>query len=163
MSSVNTAVYGVSWVHKESGYPEPSMMKQAVDATRRILARPPKHKEPLYADLVRRVVSRLMKGCVSDIQLALLFSLGFFGFLCWDDLHRLKVDSLHFEESHVAIFPEKRKNDHFRERSWVFVAHSNMPPCAVAVLEKFLTVGNHAKASPLFDVCRILRELLQSC
>lgn len=153
MSSVNTAVCGECWVHKESGYPEPSeypMVKQAVEAVRRILARPPNHKELLSADLVRRVVSRIEKGSVADIQLAVLFSLGYFGFLRWDDLHRLKVDSLHFEKSHVAIFLEKRKNDQFREGPCVFVACCITPgPCPVAVLEKFLSVGNHAKASPL--------------
>ena len=44
----------------------------------------------------------------------------------------------------MAIFLEKRKTDQFREGSWVFVARCNTPLCPVAVLEKFLTVGNHA-------------------
>ncbi|CAH3180077.1 unnamed protein product [Porites evermanni] len=79
------------------------MVKQAVEAAGRILARLPKRKEPLSA----KVVSRLEKGSVADIQLAVWFSLGYFGFLHWDDLHYLKVDSLHFEESHVTIFLEK--------------------------------------------------------
>ena len=37
MSSVNSAVYGVSWVHKKSGYQELSeysVVKQMVDAPR---------------------------------------------------------------------------------------------------------------------------------
>ena len=83
MCLVNTAVYGVSWVHKKSGYREPSeyrMVKQAVEAARRILTRPRKRKEPLSADLVRRVVSRQEKGSVADIQLAALFSLVYFWF-----------------------------------------------------------------------------------
>ena len=82
VSSVNT-VYGVSWVHKKSGYPEPSeypRVKQAVDAAWRILARPPRRNEPLPADLARRVVSRLEKGSLADIELAVLSSVGFFGF-----------------------------------------------------------------------------------
>lgn len=83
VSLVNTAVYGVSWVHKKSGYREPSeyrMVKQAVEAARRILTRPRKRKEPLSADLVRRVVSRQEKGSVADIQFAALFSLVYFWF-----------------------------------------------------------------------------------
>ena len=55
VSSVNIAVYGVSWVHRKSRCPEPSeysVVKQAVEAARRILARPPKRKEPLSADVV---------------------------------------------------------------------------------------------------------------
>ena len=154
VSLVNIAVYGMSWVHRKSGYPDPSeypTVKQAVEAARPILTRPPKRKEPLSADLVRRVVSPLEKCSVADIRLAVLSSWDIFGFLRWDDLHRFKVDSLHFEESRVAVFLEKRKNDQFREGSWVFVARCITPsPCPVAVLEKFLSVGNHAKALPLF-------------
>lgn len=35
------------------------------------------------------------------------------------------MNSFHFADSHVALFLEKRKNDHFREGSWVFVARWN--------------------------------------
>ena len=135
------------------------MVKQAVEAAGRILARLPKRKEPLSAKLDWRVVSRLEKGSVADIQLAVLFSLGYFGFLHWDDLHYLKVGSLHFEESHVAIFLEKWKNDLFREVSWVFLAHFIMPgPCPVAVLEKFLSVGNHAKELTIVSTGQEIKE-----
>lgn len=135
------------------------MVKQAVEAAGRILARLPKRKEPLSAKLDWRVVSRLEKGSVADIQLAVLFSLGYFGFLHWDDLHYLKVDSLHFEESHVAIFLEKWKNDLFREVSWVFLAHFIMPgPCPVAALEKFLSVGNHAKELTIVSTRQEIKE-----
>ena len=98
VSSVNSAVYGVSWAHKRSGYQELSeypVVKQVVDAARRILARPAKRKEPLSSVLVRKVISRLEKGNLGDLQLAALFSLGFFGFLRWDDLRHLSVDSFY--------------------------------------------------------------------
>jgi len=143
----------VSWVHKKSGYQEPSkypIVKQVVDAARRILARPAERKEPLSSVLVRKVISRLEKGNLVDLQRAALFSLGFFGFLRWDDLRHLSVDSFYFADSHVAIFLEKRKNDQFREGSWVFVARCSTPPCPVKIFEKFLRIANHSKGSPLF-------------
>ena len=67
-----------------------------------------------------------------------MFALGFFGFLRWDDLSRLTVDNLQFEDSHLAIFLAQRKNDQFRQGSWVFIARSDSSPCPVAVVEKFL-------------------------
>ena len=146
VSTVNSAVYGVSYAHKKSGFQEPSdypLVKQLMEAAKRILARPPTRKRPLTTDEVQALVTRLERGTVAYLQLAALLSLGFFGFLRWDDLHHLTVDSLHFRESHVAIFLQKRKNDQFREGSWVFVARSSTPPCPVAVLEKFLRVGKH--------------------
>jgi len=100
-------VYGVSWVHKKSGYQEPSeylVVKQVLDAARRILARPAECKGPLSSVLVRKVISCLEKGNLGDFQLAALFSLGFFGFLRWDDLRHLSVDTFNFADSHVAIF-----------------------------------------------------------
>ena len=132
LSSVNSAVYGVSWVHKKSGCQEPSkypVVTQVVDAARRILARPAERKEPLSSGLVRKVISRLEKGNLGDLQLAALFSLGFFGFLRWDDLRHLSVDRFYFTDSHVAIFLEKRLNDQFHEGAWVFVARCSTPPC----------------------------------
>lgn len=159
VSTINTAVYGVSWVQKKVGQPEVSenqMVKQVVDAARRLLSKPPDRKKPLKVDQVLTIISRLESGTLSDMQLAALFALGFFGFLRWDDLSSLRVKDLLFADSHVAIFLEKRKNDQFREGSWVFVARCSTSPCPVSVVEKFIEMGKHSKEQKLF--CKI-----QSC
>ena len=90
-----------------SGYQELSeylVVKQVVDAARWILDRPAERKEPLSAALGQKVISHLKKGNFGDLQLAALLSLGFLGFLRWDDLHHLSVDSFYFPDSHAAIF-----------------------------------------------------------
>ena len=133
MSAVNSAIYGVSYVHKKSGFPEPSeypVVKQLVDAAKCVLAKPKTRKKPLTVAQVRALVTRLERGTVADLQLAVMFSLEFFGFLRWDDLQHLSPDSLHLGESRVAIFLKRRKNDQFREGSWEFVARSSTPPAA---------------------------------
>ena len=161
MSAVNSAVYWVSYVHKKSGYPEVSeypVVKQLLDVAKHILARPPTRKKPLSTDQVRSLLTRLEGGSVADLQLAALLALGFFGFLHWDDLHHLSVDSLNFGVSHVAIFLRKRKSDQFREGSWVFIARSSTPPCPVAVVEKFLRIGGHRKGSKLFRRVRSTKQ-----
>ena len=140
MSAVNSAVYGVNYVHKKSGYPEVSehpVVKQLLDAAKRILARPPTRTKPLSIDQVRSLLTRLGGGTVADRQLAALLALGFFGFLRWDDLHHLSVDSLNFGVSHVAIFLGRRKNDQFREGSWVFIARSSTPPAQLGLWRSF--------------------------
>ena len=99
MSAVNSTVHGVSYVHKKSGYPEVSeypVVKQLLYAAERNLARPPTHMKPLSIDQVRSLLTRLEGGTIADLQLAALLALGFLGFLCWDDLHHLSVDSLNF-------------------------------------------------------------------
>ena len=114
LSAVNSAVYGVSYVHKKRGYPEVSeflVAKQLLDAAKRILARPPTCMKPLSIDQVRSLLTRLEGGTIADLQLAALLAMGFFGFLRCDDLHHLSVDSPNFGVSHVAIFLRRHKND----------------------------------------------------
>lgn len=152
VSTINSAVYGVSWVQKKVGQPqvtENPFVTQVVEAARRILARPPERKKPLTAEQVMHIISRLEKGSPADVQVAVIFAMGFFGFLRWDDLSNLAVDDLLFADSHVALFLLQRKNDQFREGSWVFIARSEVAPCPVAVLEKFLKMGGHSKGSRL--------------
>ena len=70
--------------------------------------------------------------------------------IVWDNLSKLTVDNLQFADSHLAISLVQRKNDQFREGSWVFMACSDSSPCPVAVVEKFLKVGSHDRKSRLF-------------
>ena len=120
VSTINPALYGVSWVQKKLGQAqvtENSFVTQVADAARRILARPPERKKSLTADQVMRIISRSEKGSLADLQVAAIFALGFFGFLRWDDLSNLAVEDLLFADSHVALFLLQRKNDQFREGS----------------------------------------------
>ena len=114
-------------MHKKSGYPEVSeypVVKQLLDAAKRILASPPTRMKPLSIDQVRSLLTRLEGSTIANLQLAALLALGFFGFLRWDDLHHLSVDSLNFGVSHVAIFL-RHKNNQFHEDLWVFIACSS--------------------------------------
>ena len=92
-------------------------MQQVAEAARRILDRPPSRRRPLEASHVKSAIHRLERGSLSDIQVAALFALGFFGFLPWDDPSRLTVDNLQFEDSHLAVFLTQRKNDQFHQGS----------------------------------------------
>lgn len=143
----NPAIYGASWVHKKSGYPELgdlSLAQQVAEAGRRILAKPLNCKKALEVSQVK-VISRLGQGNLGEIQVAELFALGFFELLCWDDLSRLTVDNLQFADAHLAIFLTQRKNDKFHNGLWVF-----MSPCPVAVIKKFIKMGWYDSNSRLF-------------
>ena len=153
VSTLNSAIYGASWVHRKSGYRElsdSSIVQQVAEAGRRILAKPPTRKKALEVNQVKKIIVRLEQGHLGDIQVAALFALGFFGFFRWDDLSRLTANNLKFADSHLAIFLAQRKNDQFRDGSWVFIARSDSSPCPVAVIEKFLKMGNHDGKSRLF-------------
>ena len=73
MSSINSAVYGIDWVHKKNGYSLPSehsVVRQVTEAARRILAKPKTRKKPLTGTQVSSMLKQLEKGSLSDLQLA---------------------------------------------------------------------------------------------
>ena len=61
VSLLNSAIYGASWVHKKSSYPEPSdhpLVQQVAEAGRRILAKPLNRKKALEVSQVKKVIRR---------------------------------------------------------------------------------------------------------
>ena len=76
---VNSAVYKVSYVHKKSVYPQVSeylVVKQLLDAVKRILARPPTRMKRLSIAQVWSLLTRLEWGMITDLQLAAVLALG---------------------------------------------------------------------------------------
>ena len=50
----------------------------------------------------------------------------------------------------MKIFLEKRKNDQFREGSWIYIAETETRYCPVSFLKRFIRVGEHLLDSFLF-------------
>jgi len=147
VSLLNSAIYGASWVHKKSGYPELGdhpLVQQVAEAGRRILAKPSNHKKALEVSQVKQVISRLGQGDLGKVQVAALLVSGFFGFLRWDDLSRL-TDNVQFADTHLAIFLRQKKNDQFCNGSWVFIARSDISPYPVSVIEKFIKNNSNSR------------------
>ena len=120
VSTVNSALYGIDWVHKKNGFGLPSeysVVKQDTEAAHRVLAKPSMRKNPLTLAQVTAMVAQLEKGPLMDLQVAAMIALGFYGFLRWDDLSRITPDHLVFTPTHLVVCLKKRKNSQFREGS----------------------------------------------
>ena len=98
----------------------------------------------------RLLFDKFAFATLDKIQILTLISLGFTGFLRWDDLSRIKLCDISFHESFVAIFLEQRKNEQYREGSWVYISKSYSKYCPVLLLKRFLAYGKHSQNSFLF-------------
>ena len=140
ISAFESVVYGVVWAHhmcltSPTSHP---MTKQVIKAGRRILGKSTiKRKLPLKQEHVRALVLKYGNSNLPDLQIVTQITLGFIGFFCWDDLSQLKFSDLFFYTDHLAVFLEKRKNDQFREGSWVYIAASHSLPCPVKLIQHF--------------------------
>ena len=153
VSSFNSLLSAVSWAHCKLGFISPTehdLCKQIIQAGRRVLGRIPiKRKLPLAQMHIKKLFERYSEGSLDKLQILCPIVLGFFAFLRWDDLSQLRVSDIHLRSDHAAVFLEKRKNDQYREGSWVLVARSRTF-CHLSLIEKFLHMGGHKADSSLF-------------
>ena len=118
---------------------------------------PINRKLPLAQMHIRKLFERYSGGSLDNLQILCLIVLGFFAFLRWDDLSQLRVSDIHLHSDHEAVFLEKRKNDEYREGSWVLDAWSGTF-CPVSLIEKLLFKGGHKSDSPLLrKICHTKR------
>ena len=153
-SAFNAVVQGVLWVHLKFGLTPPSVFliaKQTVQAAQRIFRKTPKNRQHhLQINHVRLLQDKFAFGDLAQLQIVTLITLGFAGVLRWDDLSGLRYSDIRFHSNHIAVFLEKRKNDQFREGSWIFIAASYSIYCPVILLQRFLSKENHSNNSFLF-------------
>ena len=154
ISAFESAVYGVVWAHYKMCLTSPTshpMTKQVIKAGRRILGKSTiNRKLPLKQEQVRALVLKYGNSNLPDLHIVTLITLGFVGFFHWDDLSQLKFSDLFFYPDHLAVFLEKRKNDQFREGSWVYTAASRSFPCPVKLIQHFLQAGRHSGDDYIF-------------
>ena len=90
-SSILQAAYGIAWLHKKFGCPNPvddPLVSQTLAGLKRLLAGPSKKKQPIEPHHVRAMISFYGHPCASlpSLQMASLIALGFCAFLCWSEL-----------------------------------------------------------------------------
>ena len=117
----------VSFFHRTVGSPSPcdSQMVQAVrGAAHRALPSGEGRKAPLQYSHLQRIVTHCARPCapLSDLWMGVWAVFGFFGFFRYSDLARIQVEWCFVTDAGVRIFLESRKNDQFREGSWIFMA-----------------------------------------
>lgn len=142
-SPIMNALYGIRWAHQLSGVPSPSdsvMVKQVVEACKRIVGRPVKGKDPLDLNVITRVCEKFHSvGCsLSNLRICFIFVMAFAGLLRCDEIIHITRRDIAMFGDHMEIFCPKRKNDQYRRGHTVFLARSNKITCPVTITEKLL-------------------------
>ena len=156
-STFDAITAGVSWAHKKMGFPSPTnhtLVKQLISSAHMMLGSlAVNRKLPLLRSHLKMLTEKYKFASLDFLQILTLITLGFVGFLRWDDLINLNISDLSFHDNHLAIFLEKCKNAQFRERSLIFLHRSGSFYCPVSLVNRFLILGGAEQGLPLF--CRI--------
>lgn len=142
-SPIMSALYGIRWAHQLSGVPSPTesvMVKQVVEACKRVAGGPVKGKDPLDLDVITRVCEKYHSvGCsLSNLRICFIFVIAFAGLMRCDEIIHITRRDISMFSDHMTLFCPKRKNDQYRRGHTVFIARSNKITCPVDITEKLL-------------------------
>ena len=141
---IEAASCAIKWAHRKACLAIPTehaLVSQTVKASQRLLARPAAKKKVLTLAVLERLCEKFggESAPLKYVQMLCLLSLGFKGFLRWDDMARLTVANVEFFECSMTVFIASRKNDQFREGHLVPIAATpESPACAVTWMRRFL-------------------------
>ena len=154
MATIHAVVHGTAWAHEKMGMVSPTehpLIKQMIEASKRIIGTAPRNRKlPLEVSHIKKLVSKFGGRDLSDLQITCLVTLGFGGFLRWNDMSQLRKQDFSFNEEYMRIFLCKRKNDQYREGSWILIARTRNPTCPVRLMEKFFREGKHQSGEFVF-------------
>ncbi|XP_041466301.1 uncharacterized protein LOC121416849 [Lytechinus variegatus] len=146
ISPIDTAIYSIRWAHTLADIsPSPtdsSIVKLAVEGSRRSLAKPKSPKEPVSSSDLAQLVADKGGQDASAFDLRLLFIclVAFAGMLRCDELISVRMRDLSFFHDHMALYVPRRKNDKYRQGHTVFIARSGNPTCPVAMSERYIAM-----------------------
>ena len=142
-SPLQTATYSIDWAHQLAGLPKVSahpMVASMLNASKRLLGKPPCKKEPVSADMLKEMVKNKSadKCSLSDVRSIALCLIGYAGFFRFSELSQIRACDVKFFPSHLSIFLERSKTDQLREGAWVCIARTGQETCPVKALQHYI-------------------------
>ena len=132
ISTFDAIIAGIAWAHTKTGFPSPTdhtLVKQLISSAHRMLSSlPVNRKLPLLRSQLKVLTEKYKFASLDFLQILTLITLGFVGFLRWDDLINLSISDLSFHDNHSAAFFWKsvkttsfRKVYRYSYTKWIFL------------------------------------------
>ena len=156
---LTSALYGIRWAHSVIGVTSPTeseLVKNVFEAGKRKLAIPRTKKEPISAELLKKMYNKFFHcGNVYNQRSICACLIAYAGFLRSSELLNIRCSDVTFEKSHMSIFIEKSKTDIYRDGQWVVIARTDSDVCPVKNLELFMRWCEFSEESTDFIFCNL--------
>ena len=141
-SVIDSAFYGIKWANDMAGVPSPtdnSVVENVRSAAKTILGTAAvNRKEPIFSDLIRKIVSQANLDNPVDLRNVTMCVLCFTGFFRFDDISRVRRSDISFHEGFMVIQVQKSKNDQLRRGNEVVISELSSSACPVSLLKRYL-------------------------
>ena len=152
---IEEAVSALSWAHQMAVVEDPTshpLVKQVLAGSKRILACRSRKKEPITPEILSNLVEKFAQpgASLAEVRTVAICLLGFAGFFRYSEMANLKEADVSIFPEHMEIFLESSKTDQYRDGSQVVIARTGARICAVAMMERYLTLAAVTGASDKF-------------
>ena len=142
-AKVKQLFYGLKWVHKMLDLRDPcktSVVVTVNEAAKRVLSKPVTKKEPIKPCHLKLLAKKFggRDANLMNLRLLALCTVGFAGFLRFDELSSIKRSDIIFHNTYMKIFIEKSKTDIYRDGAWVVIAKTKRITCPVKILRRYV-------------------------
>ena len=160
-SALDSAIYGIQWVHNLAGIPPPTdspIIHDVSRAAKRLMGtRLINKKEPILPDMIKKLVEASNLDNLLNLRNVCIFVLAFAGFFRIEEVLHIKYGDITFHDTYVAIKVGRSKTDQLRKGNEVVIARSLSEVfCPVSLfkryvleLERFPVEPNHYVFKPL--------------
>ena len=128
--------------------------KNLIECAKRTRSNPVYKKKPVDPTIIRSVINRhgSVEASVKDLRISAICSLGFAGFLRFNELSNIQPKYHTFCNGFVKIFVPGSRTDVYREGNYVYIAKLEGKYCPAAILRRYIEVANLNLSShlPLF-------------
>ena len=117
-SSADSLIASVKWAHSLAGVPSPTddpMVKTAVQGYNRLHASPVCRKEPITPDILFKLFASHghANASLADLRILFICFVSYAGFLCYDDISRLRRSDCFFHPDKLVLHLLSSKTDQF--------------------------------------------------
>ena len=140
---IESVIYAIKYFHNLSGEEDSTntkLMKLTVDAAKRLCSKPTRKKLPLTASNITDIFKKINENDASSLQKRnfTMMILSFAGFLRYDEVSKLRLSDIKFEENYMKLFIRKSKTDQTNQGNWVIIAETKSDTCPVNILKDYI-------------------------
>ena len=127
-SAVDSAIYGIQWVHKMAGWPSPydsPIIHHVSRAVKRLIGtRLINKREPILTEMIKKLVEASNLDNLLNLRNVCIFVWAFVGLFRIEELLHIRYGDITFHDTYVAIKVDRSKTDQLRKDNKVDIARS---------------------------------------
>lgn len=143
--TISAAIYAIKWAHDINGFADPTnnaFVKNLHESAKRIRGRKTIKKDILSSEMIIELCDNFVDSTdLMDLRDLCMITLGFAGFLRYDELSAIRCSDIKFFSDYFSINITKSKMDQYRSGNEVVISKGESSACPFSMLLKYMSLA----------------------